>query len=257
MAAFLPLSFCGSPFAAPQHQPQPLLFQMIQLLPQSHLHHPHQAFHNVPTITPIQLRGPLPPAITACNCRTSHSHYSATSHRSTTATTATTEASSAPTPEPHKQSPAQPTHSNTAPSYNHWPHPSRQKPQQTASPPPQPPHTRTNTIILLQPPLPKRRRPSASPVTSWMAALAAAPMHASLSDPINSLHLTTTSQTCSRRTFPTFQHYDAPTPLGNYLHHISGAAFPQRQDSMVARFPRRTIGCGKHTTTPIHRTTSR
>ena len=92
-----------------------------------------------------------------------------------------------------------------------------------------------NIITPLQPPLPKRRRHAAGVAVPpqphilhlQVAAPAAAPMHPSLFGPINSLHLTTKSRTCSRRNFPTFQHYDGPTHLGSRLHHIS-TSFPTK-----------------------------
>ena len=58
---------------------------------------------------------------------------------------------------------------------------------------------------------------------------------------------------------PRRRHFSQPLGLASLQETTSTTflePFGERQDSMVARFSRHTIGCGKHTTTPLHRTTS-
>ena len=155
-------------------------------------------------------------------------------------------------------------HSNIGPIYNHWPHPSRQKPQQTASPPPQPSHAR-------QAPSLSRSlhyqsivgTPSASPFTvNLIHYLFRWP----LTQPLSCTHYSPTQSTVYT---PQPDHKHVP---GRLSQHSSTTTPPpplettsttflepflKRQDRMVARFPRRATSCGKHTTTPLHRATPR
>ena len=192
---------------------------------------PAPGAHNVPTsVNPTQ--GASSPAITAAT---------ATPVTHTTPPTATapplpppppppTEASSAPAPGPHKQSPAQPLTATSAPSTTtgrtHRGRSRSKRRRRRRSRRTRDKHHRSPAASTTKASSARRRRrrsPSTSSPPLQMAAHAAALMHPLLSDPINSLHTTARSQTCPRQTFPTFQHYDAPTALGNYLHHIFGA----------------------------------